>query len=282
MIFKSLIISFIVNLFLTSIKFIYSILFSSSTLLADAVHCLSDMLTDVVSMIGSKLSEKKPDKLHPFGHGKLEYVTSMLLSIFIVGMGIFIIFDSFETKKVYTSIYPLIIIVITIIVKLFLSLYLIKNGKKYNSSILISNGTESKYDALSSSIAFIFIALSYLGKYNTLFSYADKIGSFVISLFTIKVGIQLFIKNVRAVIGETETNKEVLSEIRELINDDRYIIHKLTALKYGTYYEVVLDLKLDENYKLKELYSIELELKNKLKEKSYIKYVTINMRPISK
>src|SRR5574344_531759 len=115
MIFKSLIISFIVNLFLTSIKFIYSILFSSSTLLADAVHCLSDMLTDVVSIIGNKLSEKKPDKLHPFGHGKLEYVTSILLSIFIVGMGIFIIIESYETKKVYTSIYPLIIIIITII-----------------------------------------------------------------------------------------------------------------------------------------------------------------------
>lgn len=281
MIFKSLVISFVVNLFLTIIKFVYSIVYSSSTLLADSVHCLSDMLTDIVSMIGSKLSEKRPDKIHPFGHGKLEYVTSMILSIFIVGMGISIILGTFEKKANYTSIIPLIIITITIIVKFFLSKYLLKRGKEYKSNILISNGTESRYDTFSSMIAFIFIGISYFGKYNKIFSYADVLGSAVISIFTIKIGIELFIKNVKAVIGEVETDKTLLKDIRKIIvNKELYELKRLTAIKYGTYYEVIVDLKIDKNLKLEELYEIETNLKTKLKEKSYIKYVTINMNPL--
>lgn len=281
MILKTLLVSFIVNLFLTILKFLYSIIFSSSTLLADAVHCLSDMMTDIVSIVGGKLSLKKADEKHPFGHGKLEYVTSIILSLFLITMGFTIIINSFNKKPSINSIFPMIIIVITIIIKLFLSSYLLKRGKKFNSSILTSNGTESRYDAYSSTLAFVFICISYFGKYNKLFLYADIIGSFIISLFTIKIGIELFLKNTRAVIGEVETNEEIINEIKGLISNEKiYKLSKLIVIKYGTYYKIILNLKIDGNKKLKELYKLEKEIKNKLKEKSYIKYVTVNMKPL--
>lgn len=281
MILKTLVVSFIINLFLTILKFSYSIIFSSRTLLADAVHCFSDMMTDLISLIGSKLSSKKPDETHPFGHGKIEYVTSIILSLFIVVMGFMIIINSFDKKVDYMSIYPLIIIVITIVVKISLSIYLLKKGKKYNSSILISNGTESKYDSYASTLAFIFICISYFGKYSKVFLYADMIGSFIISLFTIKIGFELFLKNTKSVIGEIETDEKLLNKIKKIIlNEELYELNRLTVVKYGTYYEVILDLKIDGNKNLKELYILESKIKKELKQKSYIKYVTVNMKPL--
>lgn len=281
MILKTLVVSFIVNMFLTILKFSYSIIFSSSTLLADAVHCLSDMMTDIVSLIGSKLSSKKPDETHPFGHGKIEYVTSIILSLFIIGMGIAIIISATNKKPEFISIYPLLIVIITIIIKTFLSKFLLKRGRNLNSSILISNGTESKYDALASFVALIFISISYLGKYNKIFLYADLIGSFIVSLFTIKIGIELFFRNTKSVIGEIETNEEVLKRIKKIIlNKELYTIKRITVIKYGTYYEVIVDIKINKDKKLEELYDIECNLKNKLKEKDYIKYVTVNMSPL--
>lgn len=281
MILKSLIMSFFTNLFITIIKFIASFIFKSSTLLADAVHCLSDMLTDIVSIIGSKLSSKKPDNDHPFGHGKLEYVTSMILSLFIIVMGVSIVINSFELKPLYSSVIPIIILLFTIIIKFILSNYLLKNGNKYNSDILISNGIETKYDVLSNCLALIFIAITYLGKYNQIFRYADIIGSIIISILTIRIGIKLFIKNTRSVIGEVETNKKFINENKNLIKNDKiYKIKRFTMIKNGTYYEVIVDLLLDKNLKLSRLYKIESNIKKKLKEKEYIKYVTINMHPL--
>lgn len=281
MIFKTLITSFFINLFLTLIKFIYSIIFSSSTLLADAVHCLSDMLTDIVSILGSKLSTKKPDKNHPFGHGKIEYVTSMILSVFIIIMGFGIISSSVSRGKTNPSIFPMIIILITFFCKLFLSKYLFIKGKKYKSNILLSNAEESKYDSFASLIALFFTLISYLGKYNSLLLYADLIGSIVISLLTIRVGIKLFIINVNSVIGEIETDEEIVLNLKKLIiNEKIYKIRRFTLIKYGHYYQVEVDIKLDENFKLKELYKIEENIKRKLKQKDYIKYVTVNMGPL--
>lgn len=100
MILKTLLVSFVINLFLTMLKFSYGVIFSSKTLLADAVHCFSDMLTDIISIIGSKLSSKKPDETHPFGHGKIEYVTSIILSLFIIILGFTIIINSFEKNLI--------------------------------------------------------------------------------------------------------------------------------------------------------------------------------------
>ena len=282
MILKSLVLSFLINLFVTITKIIVSFISGSSTLLADAVHSFSDMLTDIVSLVGAKLSNKKPDKDHPFGHGKIEYVTSMILSLFIIVMGVSIIISSFETRQIYTNIIPIIVLIVTIIIKLLLSTYLLQKGKEYKSDILISNGTETRYDVLSTSVALIFVLLSYISKYNNIFKYADFIGSLVISILTIRIGIKLFIKNTRSVIGEIETNKKIINETKKLIENNKlYKIKRLTMIKNGTYYEVIVDLLLDKNLKLNKLYKIENNIKKKLKEKEYIKYVTINMHPLS-
>ena len=80
---KILLKSLIVNLFLTIVKFIGSVLGNSKTLISDAVHSFSDMSTDIIGLIGDKLSSKKPDKEHPYGHERIESITALFLSFIL-------------------------------------------------------------------------------------------------------------------------------------------------------------------------------------------------------
>jgi len=115
MITKIMLKSFLVNLSLTILKLLGSLFSHSKTLLADAVHCLSDMLTDIIGLIGSKLASKKPDKKHPYGHGKIEYLTSIIISLLIISLGIGILINSLNGRVKPTNIYSAAIIIISII-----------------------------------------------------------------------------------------------------------------------------------------------------------------------
>lgn len=126
---KELLVSLITNLSLGIIKVIGGFFTNSKTLISDGIHCLSDMCTDIIGIIGTKLAKKKPDKEHPFGHGKIEYVASMLMSVFIVLLGITCVINSFKTTNNDTNAIALIILFFCILVKLILSNYLLKKER---------------------------------------------------------------------------------------------------------------------------------------------------------
>ena len=150
---KSLLISFISNIFLTSLKLIFGLLSKSKTLIADGVHSLSDTATDIIGIIGAKIANKKPDKNHPYGHGKAEYLTSIFISMIIIYLAYEIFKNSLEPSHQITKWYILLISLLTILVKLIISTYLIKKGKKIGSNILITSGTESRYDCISGAVS---------------------------------------------------------------------------------------------------------------------------------
>ena len=276
---KELLISLITNLSLGIIKVIGGFFTNSKTLISDGIHCLSDMCTDIIGIIGTKLAKKKPDKEHPFGHGKIEYVTSMLMSIFIVLLGITCVINSFKSTTNDTNAIALIILFFCILVKLILSSYLLQKGKKLNNSILITNGTESRYDAYSSMFALLFIALSLINPNNKIINY-DIIGSVIIGILTIKIGIQLFIRNIQSVIGEIDTDTNRQEILKDLILKNKKIsIKRLTILKYGHYESVIIDLFVSPKMTIKESYRIENKIKTELKKDERIKYVTISYAP---
>jgi cation diffusion facilitator family transporter len=270
--------SFIINFFLAILKIITSILTNSKVLFADAIHGLSDMSTDVIGLIGSKLASKNPDESHPYGHGKIEYVTSMIISILIISLGIIIFKNSFGTKEIYYSLPTFIFIIMTIIIKYLLSAYLIKSGKRLNSNILIANGTESRFDSYSTSFAFLMLLISYFDI--PLLKYADMVGSIIISLFTIKVGLSLFLSNVRSVIGEIDLDPIKINIIKEIIFENKKVIDikDITLLKFGSYINLIVEIVLNKNTKLKKINIIESLIKKNIKEKcESIKYITISV-----
>lgn len=282
MIQKVLLKSLLVNVFLTILKIIGSIISGSVTLLADAIHCMSDMLTDFISLIGAKISNKKPDEKHPFGHGKVEYLTSIVMSILICFLAISTLVTSIKGEVRETNLYACIVLVLSIILKIILSRYLLRKGKELNSSIIVSNGTETKYDTYSSFLALIFILVSLVGTKNKMFLYADVLGGIVLSLLTFKAGIELLLTNISSILGEIDTDEEKINIVNNIVLKNKIItkIRRTTLLKNGTYYSVTLELNVDGNYTLNELYQVEKKIKSDLKKTNLnIRYVTVNFKP---
>lgn len=273
-------VSFIVNLLLSILKLIGSILGGSVTLLADSVHCMSDMFTDVISLVGSKLSKKKPDKEHPYGHGRVEYLTSIIMSLFIIVLGIITFISSIKSDNKDTNIYAIFILLISIISKFILSSYLIKKGELLNSNIVKLNGVETRYDTYSSLLAFIFVMLSFI---SSKFIYMDTIGGGVISILTIIVGIKYLLSNISSILGEVETNQDKIDIIRDIVNRNVLVkkIRRITLVKMGTYYKVSIDLYTLGSYSLDEVYKVEKRIKTDLKKLDLnIRYVQVSFKPI--
>ena len=280
---KILLKSLIVNLFLTIVKFIGSVLGNSKTLISDAVHSFSDMSTDIIGLIGDKLSSKKPDKEHPYGHGRIEYLTSIIMSFFIIWLGLSIMVTSFNGKIKVPNKSALVVIGITIVIKFILSTYLLKKGKEMGSNIVLANGVESRYDMYNSILGFVFILISFLGSDNKYFKYADIIGSVVIAFMSIKVGIEILLKNVSSILGEVETDKNKINSVKEIIRSNLYKIRRVTLIKYGHYYDAIIDLILKNNININEVYKLEQSIKKELKRSDMsIRYVTVNFKPKNK
>lgn len=279
---KYIIISFINNIFLSILKLVIGYISKSKTLLADGVHCLSDMLTDIIGFVGNKISNKDPDESHPYGHGKAEYITSIFISVFIIVLAVKIFLGSFKPSYKIDTYYILIISLVSIISKYIVSSLLIKKGKEFKSNILITSGTESKYDIISSTLAFVFILLSIFADKLTIFKYADTTGSIIIALLTFRIGIKLFIENFNLSLGEVELNNTPKNEVKNILLGYKEIknIRRITILKYGFYRMLIIDLEVKGSMTVNKLYTLDQDIKTKLREiHNEYKYININVRP---
>ena len=130
----------IANIFLVVGKAVIGILAHSISIITDAINNLSDALSSLITIIGTKLSTKKPDKKHPYGHGRVEYLTSLIIGLLVLAAGVMAIYESIMalingTEASY-DVVSIIIISVAIVVKIGVGLYFRHNGKKFNSEPL--------------------------------------------------------------------------------------------------------------------------------------------------
>lgn len=282
---KMLIFSALSNVFLSLIKIIFGILGKSKALVADGVHSISDLSTDFVAIVGNHFSNKPADENHPYGHGKLDYITSVIIGTCIIILGALLARNSISSNFSIPSKFTIIVVVITIIIKSIVSTTLIRTGKKENNSILISSGKESFGDVFSSALVLILIILSQFSKQSEILSYCDMIGSFVISGIIIIVGIRILIDNFSSLIGQVDLSNDKLKKVYIILDKIDYDmdIDKVYLLKYGTYYKLTITIFLDENTTIKESSIIRKNIEDKmLKSSINIKYITINILPRKK
>ena len=227
--------SFIVNTVLVFIKFIIGFIGKSNALLADGVHSLSDLATDVVAMVGSKLSDKPADKEHPYGHGRLEYVTSIIIGIVILVLGLVLVFNSGSNEM--PSIIVVYASIVTIVVKFFIAKYLCVMGGKMNNQILISSGKESSMDVISSIVVLISSLLIQFSDKISIFKYTDMISTILIGLFIIKTGISILRLNINLILGEVEADENYLSDVKNIIKSVSGVklIDNIDIIKFGSY-----------------------------------------------
>ena len=230
---RTSIIGIVANVFLAAFKAAVGLVSNSIAVTLDAVNNLSDALSSVVTIIGAKLGAKKPDKKHPLGYGRIEYLSSMLVSAIVLYAGITSLVES--VKKI---IYPeaadygtvsLIIIAVAIIVKLVLGRFVKKQGEKVNSGALIASGKDASFDAilsasvLASAIVFLVWGIS-----------LEAYVGVIISIVIIKAGIEMMIETLNDIIGQ-RSDTELSKRIKKLLNEEPEIrgAYDLTLFNYG-------------------------------------------------
>src|SRR5699024_6785874 len=241
-------IGIIANLFLAIIKGLGGFLSGSKALIADALHSASDIVSSVVILFAVRISNRPPDKEHPYGHGKAENIASMIVALLLVVVGIEI---SISSAKIFFGEVPtapsnlaLIIIIISIVLKEVLFQYKIRLGRKHNSTALISDAWHHRSDSLSSIAVLIGVGAAILGeKLNLpLLVYGDAVAGIIVSIIVIKVGYDLA-KESSIVILEKVLSDEDIKKYQETILSIKGINHvdELLARTHGSY--VIIDLK---------------------------------------
>ena len=230
---KTSVIGILTNLLLVGFKAFVGLVSNSIAVILDAVNNLSDALSSVVTIIGAKLGAKQPDKKHPLGYGRIEYLSSMIVAALVLYAGITSLVES--VKKIirpeaadYGKI-SIIIISVAIVVKLVLGLFVRKQGKRVSSGALVASGSDALFDAvLSGSV--LASAIVYLIWGISLEAYVGVI----IAGFIIKAGIEMMIETLNDIIGKRE-DRETTLELKRIICEEEDVLgaYDVTLFNYG-------------------------------------------------
>ena len=277
---KVLLVSSITNIFLSIIKLLFGIIGKSSVLIADGIHSFSDLSTDIIAILGNKLALKPADKEHPFGHGKTEYITSMVIGVIIIILGLGLINEVFNKEITIPNLLIVLVSIFTIITKYIVSSYIYKKGIQYKNNILIASGKESKTDVYSSIFVLITIILMQFANTISFFKYADLIGTIVIALLIIHTGYRVLIDNISILLEEQITDKDYIKQIKDIILsfDEILEVTELHILRYGPYYKLLANVSMDNQISLGKAHKVIDKIEENLKKKN-IKYVYIHMEP---
>lgn len=230
---KVSILGIVVNIILVIFKGIIGLITNSIAIILDAVNNLSDALSSVITIVGTFLAGKKPDKKHPFGYGRIEYFSSVIIALIVLIAGLSAFKESFSdiinpTKSNY-SIISLIIIVVAVLVKFFFGMYVKKEGVKFNSNSLIASGTDAISDSFLSASTLLAAIISLL--FNI--SLEGYLGV-IISLFILKSAIEILKDTINDMIGirvDSSLSKELKQTI--LSNEGVLGVYDLTFHSYG-------------------------------------------------
>ena len=197
---KASIISIASNIVLATFKAFVGLVANSIAIISDAVNNLSDALSSIITIIGTKLAGKAPDKKHPYGYGRIEYMTSLIVSAIVLYAGITALVESIKKiihpESVDYSTSTLVILVAGIIIKFILGIYVKTKGKQVNSNSLIASGSDAFNDAILS-ISVLASAIIYIIFNISLESYVGVL----LSIFIIKAGLELIKESVDNMLG---------------------------------------------------------------------------------
>ncbi len=263
---KTSIIGIITNIVLVLFKMAVGFFANSIAIILDAVNNLSDVMSSSITIIGTKLASKAPDKKHPYGHGRVEYITSVVISVIILLAGIASIKESIEKiihpVKTNYSVYTLVIISVAIVTKFVLGRYVKSVGKKINSQSLKASGADALFDAVLSFGTLIGAVVNLIWGLQL-----EGIIGALISIIIIKAGIDMLGEGLSSIIGRradtelTDNLKKEIAEFKEVKG-----VYDLTLHNYGpTMLLGSVHIEVDDNMTAKEIH----ELTRNITEKVY-------------
>ena len=272
-IYKVTIVGSIVNFLLLVFKFFAGIAGHSAAMLADAVHSLSDFITDIVVIVFVRIAGKPEDKGHDYGHGKYETLATAIIGLLLLCVGFGIFWNG--ASSIYTflrggqlespGVVALVAALVSIVSKEILYQYTVIQGKKLNSQAVIANAWHHRSDALSSIGTAIGIGGAILlGDH---WRVLDPVAAVVVSFFIMKVSVRLLIPCVDELL-EKSLPEDVEKEIEQTVLSFPGVSqpHHLRTRRIGNYYTIELHVRMDGKITLEEAHSTATAIENKLKE----------------
>lgn len=261
------------NFLLLVFKFFAGIAGHSAAMLADAVHSLSDFITDIVVIVFVRIAGKPEDKGHDYGHGKYETLATAIIGLLLLCVGFGIFWNG--ASSIYTflrggqlespGVVALVAALVSIVSKEILYQYTVIQGKKLNSQAVIANAWHHRSDALSSIGTAIGIGGAILlGDH---WRVLDPVAAVVVSFFIMKVSVRLLIPCVDELL-EKSLPEDVEKEIEQTVLSFPGVSqpHHLRTRRIGNYYAIELHVRMDGKITLEEAHSTATAIENKLKE----------------
>ncbi|HBI63315.1 MAG TPA: cation-efflux pump [Lachnospiraceae bacterium] len=259
----------VLNIILFGIKVFAGVITGSVAITADAFNNLSDAASSVITLAGFKFAGMKPDKEHPFGHGRFEYISGLIVAISIILMGFELARSSvekiFHPEAVTAETAATVILIISVLTKLYMAAYNYRIGKKINSSAMRATGMDSLSDAAATSVVLIAMGFMEITGINI-----DGYCGMLVALFILWAGYQAAKETVSPLLGG-RPDEEFIKQVRDIVlSHDKIVgIHDMIVHDYGPG-RVMISLHAEvpgeeDIFKLHEIIDhIEMELERKL------------------
>lgn len=277
------------NFVLLVFKLIAGIVGQSSAMIADAIHSLSDFMTDIVVLLFVNISSKPKDDSHEYGHGKYETLATSLIGLVLVGVGFVLFWEG--ANKIYGFFFlsipldspktiALIAALLSIVVKEVLYQMTVWVGRKENSAVVVANAWHHRSDALSSIGTAIGIGGAILLGEN--WRVLDPLAAVIVSLFIVKVALRLVVPAVNELL-EKSLPKEMEKEILDIISESPEVRnpHNLRTRRIGNNIAIEAHIRVDGQISVTQAHNITREIERKLRDKfGEATHIALHVEPI--
>lgn len=272
-------ISIVVNVFLFAVKYYAGVVSGSLALVADAWHTLSDSISSIFVLISSRYSFKKPDKEHPFGHGRFELITSIFIGILLVLIGIGFIKEGvtkfISKEEAHFGLVAIIVTIVSILMKEGLAQFAFWGYRQTDAGPLRADGWHHRSDAISSVVILFGI---FVGRY---IWWIDALLSIIVAFFLLYTAYEIIKNTISNILGE-EAPDDLIEKVVELANDvagvDVYS-HHLHLHNYVTHQEMTFHICLDNNLNIEAAHRITNSIEKRIKSDLEID-ATIHIDPL--
>ncbi|MDY4250284.1 cation diffusion facilitator family transporter [Bacteroides pyogenes] len=273
-IYKATIVGSVVNLLLLVLKFMAGVVGHSAAMIADAVHSMSDFVTDVIVIVFVRISNKPQDKGHDYGHGKYETMATVIIGLLLLAVGFGLLWNAASSIYAFfvkgespgePGMVALIAALVSILFKEGLYRYTVRVGRKVDSQAVVANAWHHRSDALSSVGAAIGIGGAIL--LGDGWQVLDPVAALVVSFFIMKVSVELLVPSVEELL-EKSLPDEVEQQIEETLLSFPGVSepHHLRTRRIGSYYAIEVHVRMDGRMSLEEAHDKTTAIECRLKE----------------
>ncbi|MFH1638293.1 MAG: cation diffusion facilitator family transporter [Candidatus Woesearchaeota archaeon] len=244
------------NIFLFIIKLIVGVLTGSIAVISEAVNSFTDILSAIVVFICVKISRKRPDKSHPFGHHRAEPIAGLVVAILAAVLGVEII--NYAIRNVIVGDYAILgflaisVLLVTILVKAAMAAYLFKTSRKRNSPAIKAMAIDCRNDVIVAATALIGVAGNYFG-----FRILDPIAAIVIGLYVIKQGYNIGKENIDYLVGKAPP-QWLIKKVKKAASSIKGVkgVHDVKAHYVGSFIHVQVHIEVDKKITLQKAHTI--------------------------